>query len=192
MGIGMLTIAVRIEVRLVPGWPLSLVSGLHHELAMTARRRDPPAGGPHPSGSRKGHPLPALLRARCGALPAAVPRPDRRGRPAHPDPDLHRQRGGRLGHRRDHLRPQWPPRGRADDLTEPPRTPIRGPGGVSLLRILWLYPLGWSVFTSGRFSTCFLVMSRWTPSTTPVTAPIGMVTSLRPNTCPSCSSTWLT
>ena len=55
---------------------------------------------PDQPGHRHGHAVPALLPARRGALRAAVPRPDRGGRPAHPDPDLHRLRGARLDRRR--------------------------------------------------------------------------------------------
>jgi MFS family permease len=57
---------------------------------------DPLPGQP---GHRHGHPVPALLPPRRGALRAAVPRPDRGGRAAHPDPDLHRLRGGHLDRR---------------------------------------------------------------------------------------------
>jgi hypothetical protein len=44
----------------------------------------------------------------------------------------------------------------------------------------------------GKSSTCFLVMLSRIPSLTPATALIGMVTSLRPQRCPSWSSTWVT
>ena len=64
---------------------------------------------PDQPGHRHGHAVPALLPARRGALRAAVPRPDRGGRPAHPDPDLHRLRGARLDRRRGDLRPPRPP-----------------------------------------------------------------------------------
>src|SRR5580693_6090098 len=45
---------------------------------------------------------------------------------------------------------------------------------------------------AGKSSTCFLVMLSRIPASTPVTALIGMLTSLRPQRCPSWSSTWVT
>ncbi len=55
-----------------------------------------------------------------------------------------------------------------------------------------VYPFGRSTFTGGRSSTSCLVMLSRIPSSTRVTALIGIATSLRPHTCPSWRSTWVT
>ena len=54
------------------------------------------------------------------------------------------------------------------------------------------YPFGCWTSTGGRSCTCCLVMFSRIPSPTPVTALIGIATSLRPHRCPSWSSTWVT
>ncbi len=56
---------------------------------------------PHLARQRAGHPLPALLPARQGALRAAVPGQDGRGRRAGADPHLRGRRGRHRGRRRD-------------------------------------------------------------------------------------------
>jgi hypothetical protein len=55
------------------------------------------------------------------------------------------------------------------------------------------YSVGyWSRLTGGRACTSSFVMLSWMPSSTPVTALIGMATSLRPHRCPSSRSTCVT
>ena len=110
---------------------------------------------PDLAGDRARHAVPALLPARRRALPAAVPRPDGAGRPADPDRDLHRLRGGHGDRGRDHLRPAGPPQADRDDLRSADRRGgaaadlrrdvDRGDGGRGLVR-------GWFRRIPGRRS----------------------------------------